>query len=306
LFLEVIFLSLYVVEKVLMGKSISKNSKLSFFKRITTKFKVSIINEGTLEEVSHLRLSALWLFASSFFLIGIILVLFSVIILYTPLRGFLPENVNDDLRVNVTTQAIKIDSLTNVVALQNQYLDVLKGIISGDIKIDTTDKESAEILASKREEILLEKSEAEKEFAKSFEEDEMYNISSPSQTENSIIFFKPVAGIIASGYDPKMGKFGIEISTKPDAAISAAYKGLVFNTGYDFHDGYFIEIVHPQNYITIYKGLGASFVKCGDTVKEGQVIGTLFNNSSDTKPHIHFELWNNAQSQDPLNYISFE
>ncbi len=283
-----------------------KNSKLPFLKRITTRYKVSIINENTLEETGNLKLSALGLSLSVFLLIGVTLVVFSVIVLYTPLRNLLPEHIDDNVRVQVVEDAIKVDSLTTVVQLQNDYIDVLKGIISGDVKLDTTDTETSKLIVAKREELLMEKSEAEKEFAANFEEAEKYNIANRTQSENSIMFFRPAAGIITQEFNPVSGSYGIEITTSPDASVSAAYKGLVFNVGYDFSHGYYVEIAHPNNFISIYKGLEIIFVKSGMEVKTGQVLGTVYDTDPDTKPMVHFELWNNTQPQNPMNYIVFE
>jgi len=280
--------------------------KNTLFNKLVTKYKVSIINESTLEEKGHLRLSAMVLFIVSVVLVVVALVVFSCIILFTPLKRYLPENVDETTKAQVAVESMKIDSLTEVVELQNQYLDVLKDVISGDIKLDTTDAETKDLIAAKHAELLMEKSEAEKEFAKNYEDEEMYNLSNPLQQQTSIMFFRPAKGIVTTPFNQNDRHYGVDITTATDGAVSAAYKGLVFNVGYDYHTGYFIEIVHPSGYITIYRGLGIVFPKCGENVETGQVIGTVFKNKADTKPQIHFELWSDAYPQDPRNYIVFE
>ncbi len=286
--------------------TINSKRNAGFFKKIVTKYKVSIINESTLEETGHLRLSAMSLFAVSVALILFVLAAFSCIILFTPLKNYLPENVDETTKARVTIESMQIDSLTEVVELQNQYLDVLKDVISGDIQLDTTDTETKNLLAAKHAELLMEKSEAEKEFAKNYEDEEMYNLSNPLKQQTSILFFRPVKGIITTQFNQNKGVFGVDIATSADGAVSAAYKGLVFNVGYDYHTGYYIEIVHPSGYLTIYRGLGIVFPKCGENVETGQVIGTVFRNKNESKPQIHFELWSDAYPQDPQNYMVFE
>lgn len=286
--------------------SIHKEHRISFFKKLVTRYKVSIINESTLEETGHLRLSAMALLVFSVLLIILILAAFSCLILFTPLKNYLPENIDEETKEKVTVEAMQVDSLTKVVELQNQYLDVLKDVISGEMKLDTTDVENKNLLEARRTELLMEKSEAEREFARNFEDEEMYNISNPLQQQTSVLFFRPVKGIITTPFSEENRHYGIDISTSTDASVSAAYKGLVFNVGYDYHTGYFIEIVHPDSYITIYRGLGMVFPKAGDNVGTGQVIGSVFNNNTDAKPHLHFELWSNSYPQDPQNYIVFE
>ena len=122
-----------------MSKStIKKKNKLLSLKKLTTRYKVSVMNESTLEEVYHTRLSALGLSVLTILLIITTILLFSALILFTPLKGFLPENVDEDLRENVAVEALQIDSLTEVVELQDKYIKALKAVMSGDVKIDTT------------------------------------------------------------------------------------------------------------------------------------------------------------------------
>ncbi|MCQ2336463.1 MAG: M23 family metallopeptidase [Paludibacteraceae bacterium] len=283
-----------------------KDRKLSFFKRLTVRHKVSIINEGTLEEVFHTRLSALGLLVTSIVIIVITLILFSLLILHTPLKGLLPENIDTALKTQITEQALTIDSLTNEVKKQESYFDVIKHIISGDIELDTTDVITEGIIEEKRTQLFMEKSEAEKEFGKAFEEEEMYNISNPVQAQSGLIFFTPAKGIITSGFSLIDNRFGIDITTTPKASVAAAYKGLVFSVGYDYTSGYYLEIIHEHNFITIYRGLGLVFVNKNELVSTGQVIGAVFDNDADKKPCFHFELWNNDQPQNPVNYMIFE
>jgi murein DD-endopeptidase MepM/ murein hydrolase activator NlpD len=49
------------------------------------------------------------------------------------------------------------------------------------------------------------------------------------------------------------------------------------------------------------------FLVKGDFVKAGQAIALSGNTGElSTGPHLHFELWNDGNPVDPLEYISFE
>lgn len=287
---------------------IKKKNRLLSLKKLTTRYKVSVMNESTLEEVYRTRLSALGLSVLTILLIITTILIFSALILFTPLKGFLPENVDDDLRENVAIEALQIDSLTEVVELQDKYIEALKAVMSGDMKIDTTGgKDIKEALLAVQAQQFKEKTEAEKEFASNYEEEEKFNLMNAAPESKSITFQRPAQGVITGFFDPGKSRYGVDISTMPQSSVSAVYQGVVFNSGYDFNSGYYVEIIHPQNFISLYKQLAGIYVRNGENVKSGQVIGTMYNGDKGTGKHIlHFELWNENVAQNPLDYLVIE
>lgn len=287
---------------------IKRKNKLSPLKKLITRYKVSIMNESTLEEVYKRRVSALGLSVVTILLIIVTILFFSALILYTPLKGFLPENVDDRLRENVATEALQIDSLTEVVELQDKYIEALKAVLSGNIAVDTTaGKGAKEVLVAVQAQQFKEKTEEEKDFARNYEEDEKFNLMNATPESKSITFQHPAKGVVTGEYNPGKGSYGIDISTLPQSSVSAVYRGVVFNCGYDFNTGYFVEIIHPQNYISLYQHLAGIYVRTGENVKTGQVIGTMYNGDKGTGKHVlHFELWNENVAQNPLDYMVFE
>lgn len=282
-----------------------KGNKLSFFKRIRVKYKLSVLNEGTLEEVYHFRLSALSFFVLSMVILLLAMALFSLLIWVTPLRKLLPENVDMTLRKEVVEDAMKIDSLTREVEMRQVYLNTIKEVVMGNIPIDTTIT-SDSLMAQQREEVLMEKTAEEKEFCKNFEDEERYNLTTTTNATTDMVFFRPVNGIITGKFTPVQNHFGIDISTQPNATISAVYQGVVLTSSYDPQEGYFIQILHKQNFISVYKGASMVFKKTGDVVNTGEVIAIVGHGDKKDKPSLHFELWSGMQPQDPSNYIVLE
>ncbi|MBQ6765386.1 MAG: hypothetical protein IJP50_00050, partial [Paludibacteraceae bacterium] len=169
--------------------AIKKKKRILSLKRLTTRYKVSIMNESTLEEVYNRRVSALGLSVITILLIIATILFFSALILYTPLKGFLPENVDDNLRETVATESLQIDSLTEVVELQDKYIEALKAVLSGDIAVDTTAGKSAkEVLVAVQAQQFKEKTEAEKDFARNYEDDEKFNLMNATQESKSLTF----------------------------------------------------------------------------------------------------------------------
>lgn len=280
-------------------------NNIGFFQRIRMKYKVSVLNENTLEELIHWRVSALRFFFCSALLILVILALFSTLILTTPLRDLLPENVDVSLRKEVVRQAIVIDSLTDEVTLRQAYINTFRDVVMGNLSIDTT-IQSINVLARERDDMLLEKSEKEKAFCDDFEEDEQYNISASATNEmpNNLVFMKPIHGVITESFSTTQNHLGIDIQATPQASVLSVYKGVVLFAGYNPQEGYIVQIIHPQNFISVYKGAAMVLKKSGDIVQTGEVIATMDPKSP--KNMLHFELWNGMQSLNPTHYIVFE
>ena len=271
------------------------------------KYKISVLNENTLEEVFHWRISAQRFFFTFIFILLVVLVLFSTLILTTPLRQLLPDNISSNTRKEAVKHALLMDSLVEEVSLRQEYINTVRGVLSGDI-IDTTSVLSDSIIAKKREEQLLEKSAIEKEFCSDFEEEEQYNISSNAITNpnnSNLVFFKPANGEITDKFDFVSGHLGIDIQTKNSAPIVSIYQGTVLYSAYTLDEDYFIQIIHPQGFISVYKGAANVFKKSGDIVQSGEVIAIMGDNA-EKKNSLHFELWKNSQVQNPLNHIVFE
>ncbi len=283
-----------------------KQSITNFFKKIRTKYKLSVLNENTLEEKYHYRMSALSFFTLVLAVTFGTFILFSTLILTTPLKRLLPDNTDRKVRHEVVLSALKIDSLADELQKRQQYLEVIREILSGELPIDTT--HSTENMISNRiDEKFIEKSEAEKLFAEQFELEEKYNIVNPlTQQNTNLVFFRPARGIVSKTFNPRTNLHsGIEMAVTPNTQVTAIYKGTVILTGYDVNSGYFIQVLHPQNFISIYKQASMVLKKEGDLVKTGEVIA-IVDGVNNKRPTLRFELWYDGRAQDPTDYIVFQ
>jgi murein DD-endopeptidase MepM/ murein hydrolase activator NlpD len=279
----------------------------NFLKKIRIKYKLSVLNENTLEEEYQFRLSALSLFTLFMGITLITFTLFSILILTTPLKRLLPDNTDRKVRNEVVLNALKIDSLSNELSKRQQYFEVIREILAGDVPIDTT--HSTESLISNRiDEKFIEKSDAERAFVEQYEQEEKYNIVNPltQQQNTNLVFFSPVRGIVSVPFQPRVNHhFGIDISLNAGSSVSSIYKGTVVLTGYDVNNGHFVQVLHPQNFISIYKHVAVVLKKEGDLVKTGEVIA-IVNSQGNKPPALRFELWYEGRAQDPQDYILFQ
>ena len=114
-----------------------KNKKKSFWKRVRFKYKLSFINESTLEEVWNCRVSQLWFFSAVCVFALFMITITSLIIITTPIRNYLPGYLDAEVRQAIVQSAIRADSLDAVLKKQSLYLRNVTAIMSGTMTIDS-------------------------------------------------------------------------------------------------------------------------------------------------------------------------
>lgn len=92
---------------------------------------------------------------------------------------------------------------------------------------------------------------------------------------------------------------GVDIKTKPNDNILAAFSGVVVYSGKYSAYGNFIRIRHDNGLETCYSHNSKNLVKVGDRVKAGQVIALTGRTGRATTEHLHFEVRINGQHINP-------
>lgn len=86
------------------------------------------------------------------------------------------------------------------------------------------------------------------------------------------------------------GHSGVDIKTKANDEILAAFDGIVERSGPYYGYGNYIVIRHAYGFSTCYSHQSKNFVKAGQKVKAGEVIGLTGQTGRATTPHLHFEI----------------
>ncbi|MDR0749218.1 MAG: M23 family metallopeptidase [Tannerellaceae bacterium] len=278
----------------------------AFWRSFKFKYKISITNENTLEEMGGLYISKL---NGLSILVIVFLILFAIaasILTFTPLRNYLPGYMNSEVRAQIVYNALRVDSLMGVIERQNLYVMNIQDIFKGVIQLDTVS--SMANLTEIREDSLMERTEREAEFRRQYEEAEKYNLTTINiQAEvGGLIFHTPTRGIVSSHFDVDSKHLGIDIAASPNESVLATLDGTVIFSGYTAEVGYVIAIQHSQEFISVYKHCAALLKQEGNLVKGGDVIAVVGNTGTlTTGPHLHFELWHKGRPVDPVNYILF-
>ncbi|NDV64771.1 M23 family metallopeptidase [Bacteroides sp. 224] len=278
----------------------------AFWHNFKFKYKISILNENTLEEVAGLRVSKLN--GLSVLLTAVILIFFiaASILIFTPLRNYLPGYMNSKLRAQVVDNALKADSLKLLVDRQNLYIMNVQDVFRGIVRPDSTG--TMEELTTIREDELMERTEREEAFRRQYEEAEKYNLTTINlQAEAAgLLFYTPTQGVISSQYDVDSKHFGIDIAASPNESVLSILDGVVIISAYTAETGYVIGIQHSQEFVSFYKHCGALLKQQGEQVKAGEVIALVGNTGTlTTGSHLHFELWHKEKAINPESFIVF-
>ncbi len=283
-----------------------KSKKLAFWRDIKFKYKLTIINESTLEEVVGIRVSKLNGISVLLSALTVLFVLAALIITFTPLRNYLPGYMNSEVRAQVVDNALRADSLQLLLDRQNLYMANIKAILTGEIKADTV--HSIDSLTALRGDSLMEVTRREEAFRKQYEEQERYNLSNPNPSNNSesLIFFPPVRGLVMTAFNAESRHWGIELAPNPSESVIATLDGVVMLSGYTTEGGYMVMIQHSRGFVSVYKWCRSLNCKEGDRVKAGQVIAQTMGKSEKSKsPYFTFELWQEGRAVNPEHYILF-
>jgi murein DD-endopeptidase MepM/ murein hydrolase activator NlpD len=105
-------------------------------------------------------------------------------------------------------------------------------------------------------------------------------------------------------HDPRRRThIGLDYRCRRGDPIYAADNGVVTLAGRYGTYGITIQINHGSGFVTRYGHLDSIAVQCGDSVFQGDLIGTCGNTGWSSGPHLHFEIRHNNVPQDPEIYL---
>ncbi|HCO68000.1 MAG TPA: M23 family peptidase [Dysgonomonas sp.] len=290
-----------------MAKKKVKN-RHSFWKRLNFKYRLSILNENTLDETWKLRVSMFNGIVMFFGFFLLLMIITSIIIITTPIRNYLPGYLDSEIREQAISAAIQVDSLETKQRYQEVYIQNILDIFEG--KVDSIPMSGVDTIRIAANDRSLQNTERELRFRERFEEEEKYNLAtSPSDISmtEGVTFFRPVRGVISDRFNIPMKHYGVTIVISGETVV-ATLEGSVVYTGYDAENGYVIQIQHKNGFISLYKGVTMLLKKTGDSVRTGEAIalmGVEKEKNNDKRTSLQFELWYRGNPVNPELYITF-
>ncbi|MFD1294918.1 M23 family metallopeptidase [Lutibacter holmesii] len=285
-----------------------QKDKGKFRRKLINKYRLVIINEDTFEERLTFRLTRLnvFIFGTLFSIILITGTIF--LIAFTPLREYIPGYSSTKLKREATQLVYKVDSLEQVLEVNNLYIDKVRELLTGKISEVQFDKDSVlETIHYDKDSMNLNPSEADLDFRSDIESEDRYSIFNEATKDVDIVFFAPVSGTLTDRYNPKKKHFAVDIAVETNTPVKSVADGTVIFAEWTAQTGHVIIVEHTGGFISIYKHNTALHKQQGDLVKSGEVIASAGDTGElSTGPHLHFELWNEGYPVNPINYIDFE
>jgi len=103
---------------------------------------------------------------------------------------------------------------------------------------------------------------------------------------------------------PSWYHMALDIANPAGPGVAAAGDGVVVLVKYLTYDyGQHVMIDHGNGIVTLYGHLQAIYVKLGDRVVKGQIIGKMGSTGRSTGTHLHFEVRSNGRIVDPRSYL---
>jgi lipoprotein NlpD len=223
----------------------------------------------------------------------------SAIIIYSPARNLLP-GYREDVRQQVVEQSARVDSLTQTLALQQQYLQMLKQVVAGDVQTDSLQPlDSVQIVM--REQLLEAKNAATEEFIAQYEqkESERFQLFDIRSTTSVYTLTRPMECIVIEHYNAEQSHPYITLRSGDTTPITSVLSGVVVYTNYELDNSYSIVIQH-ETYLSVYQHADRLLKQVGDAVQASETIGMASPDKD-----IAFYLWHDGKCINPEELIAF-
>ena len=273
-----------------------------------SRFRLVIIDDDTHQHLFKLRFSKTTGTVAIISFLVMFTALIAFIIAFTPVRTFIPGYPDARSKRAAIQNAIRIDSLENVIFRWELYTENLRRTIEGEepLKIDSIINASRSTDAAEVD--MKELAQRDSLLRTNVKEEEEFGISDRDKRDlpiEGMHFFTPLKGVVSQGYDAAVHPY-VDITAPAGSVVKATLDGTVIYAGWSDEAGNTIQIQHEGGIISIYKHNEKLLKNVGDKVTAGSPIALVGGTGSlSTGEHLHFELWHNGEAVDPVRYINF-
>ena len=282
----------------------SKSSK----EHKTSKFRLALIDNQSHKQLFTLQFTKTSLFVTVVTILVTLCTLIFSIIAFTPVKTFIPGYPDARSKREAIQNAIKIDSLENVIYKWGLYSENLKRVLEGESPVKLDSLVNAGVNETGRAIDMADIQRQDSLLREKVKEEEQFGIAARNRRVlpiEGMHFFCPLKGVVSQGYDPISHPY-IDITAPAGSVVKATLDGTVIYAGWDDETGHTIQLQHEGDIISIYRHNEKLLKKSGDKVSAGTSIALVGNTGELTSgDHLHFELWHKGEAVDPTKYINF-
>ncbi len=282
--------------------------RFNWWGEFSRRLRLSLRNPRDNREVWYTHISPLNLimvFVSTLILMFVLVLTF---VGYTPILEVLPGYSSEVLRSrqNVIDNIMRLDSMERVINEIVLYNDNISLIMSGEATISQSSIERASKAYSKN---LVVPNIFDSIMRRDIEESGRYNIQATTNTLSVAPMIAPADGVVTRQFNIAEEQYGVDIAIATGERVLAVQQGVVIMSLWSPSEGYIVQILHPNNLISIYQNISNVTVERGESVEAGKVIGYNGEKGSEDGDNenrvIRFELWSNTMPLDPETFILF-
>lgn len=271
-----------------------------WFTNWKTKYRVVVTDQNYHEKLSwNLSRTQLWTTVGLFVLVTMVVT--ACLILFTPLRQFVPGYTREELTQQVYTSRVKLDSLQNCLEGQTVMLRLMQSAIAGELPMTpaTVMKDSLKDYTN----VVYRRSLADSLLRKEIEAADPYVVNAMLSADDrksladNWLFYAPVTGKCLRAFDARSFT-GVEVETRPNEPVKATMAGHVIYADWSPESGYVLVLQHENHLVSIYARNTAILKMPGEYVEAGEVVAM-------TGTSLYFELWYNGFPMNPQNYVNF-
>lgn len=275
--------------------------------KLTHRYRLVVMNDHTFEEESSFVLSRLNVYSILSSLIFILAIIICSVIIFTPVKEYLPGYEGVSLKKEIIDLRLKVDSLENNVSNKDKFLNNLLNIINdnldstgGNQLVNNVNYDTIKVnKVSSHDSLMRIQVERENQFS-------VFESDKKNSFVKSFHFFPPIGGYLSNEYSDDEQHFGVDIVAPEKSIIKATMDGTIVFSDWTVDAGYVVVIQHNNDFISFYKHNSVLLKKNGNFVKGGDAIAIIGNTGERTTgTHLHFELWHRGVALNPSEYIVF-
>ena len=278
---------------------------LSEFTRNLDKIRtVVVMDEDGLDAPRQYRVEPVQLLARAAMAVAGIVVVTFLIVALTPVRNLIPGYSTDQMRHDAESNAIRLAQLQDSLLLQTEYMNHLRGLVTGEAA-DTTLPPL--VVAPLTEVEVLQPVDDTDTEAQPLQTPTIEMVGSPVGGGTGglpVPTMAPIEGFVTRPFDAENAHFAVDIAVAEGTAVRSIGDGYVVLSDWTQLGGYALAVQHSGGYLSVYKHNSRLLKEVGDRVRSQEPIAHSGNTGEvTTGPHLHFELWRNGVPQDPRQYI---